>query len=77
MLDELKKKAEGVLNSEKVKDAVEKAKEYAQSEKNKETVEHLKQKAQDLAEQGRQKAEDFVEEKTNGKGIFGFGKKEK
>lgn len=75
MLDELKKKAEGVLNEEKVKDAVDKVKEFANSEKGKETIEHIKQKAQDLAEQGRQKAEDFVEEKTNGKGIFGFGKK--
>lgn len=64
MLDELKEKATGLMNNEKVKEAVEKAKEFAQSEKGKETIENLKEKA-----------EDFIEEKTAGKGIFGFGKK--
>ncbi|MDE6399996.1 MAG: hypothetical protein K2J49_09575 [Muribaculaceae bacterium] len=65
MLDELKDKAADLLNNENVKQAVEKAKEFANSEKGKETIENLKEKA-----------EDFIEEKTDGKGIFGFGKKE-
>jgi hypothetical protein len=65
MLDELKGKAAELLNNENVKDAVEKAKEFVNSEKGKETIENLKEKA-----------EDFIEEKTDGKGIFGFGKKD-
>ncbi len=65
MLDELKDKAAELLNNEGVKDAVEKAKEFVNSEKGKETIENLKEKA-----------EDFIEEKTDGKGIFGFGKKD-
>lgn len=65
MLDELKDKAAELLNDEKVKAAVEKAKEFANSEKGKETIENLKEKA-----------EEFIEEKTEGKGLFGFGKKE-
>lgn len=65
MFDELKDKAADLLNNESVKQAVEKAKEFANSEKGKETIENIKEKA-----------EDFVEEKTGGKGIFGFGKKD-
>lgn len=65
MLDEIKDKAAEILNNEKIKEAVEKAKEFADSEKGKETIEDLKEKV-----------EDFIEEKTDGKGIFGFGKKE-
>lgn len=34
-------------------------------------------KGKDLLEKGKDKLEDFVEEKTDGKGIFGFGEKEK
>ena len=33
-------------------------------------------KAKDLLEKGKDKLEDFVEDKTDGKGIFGFGEKE-
>ena len=33
-------------------------------------------KGKDLLEKGKDKLEDFVEEKTDGKGIFGFGEKE-
>lgn len=65
MLDELKEKAAGLMNNEKVQEAINKAKEFANSEKGKETIENVKDKV-----------EDFVEEKTDGKGIFGFGKKE-
>ncbi len=53
------------MNNESVKDAINKAKEFANSEKGQETIETIKVKV-----------EDFVEDKTNGKGIFGFGKKE-
>ncbi|MEZ3551224.1 MAG: hypothetical protein K1W02_10925 [Muribaculaceae bacterium] len=65
MLDELKNKAADLMNNESVKDAINKAKEFANSEKGQETIETIKVKV-----------EDFVEDKTNGKGIFGFGKKE-
>lgn len=65
VLDDLKEKAAGLMSNENVKQAVEKAKEFAQSEKGQETLQNLKEKA-----------EDFIEEKTDGKGIFGFGKKE-
>ena len=63
VLDDLKEKAAGLMSNENVKQAVEKAKEFAQSEKGQETIQNLKEKA-----------EDFIEEKTGGKGIFGFGK---
>ena len=52
------------MNNESVKDAINKAKEFANSEKGQETIETIKVKV-----------EDFVEDKTNGKGIFGFGKR--
>ncbi|MDE6234959.1 MAG: hypothetical protein K2M56_04330 [Muribaculaceae bacterium] len=65
MLEELKDKAAGLMNDEKVKDAVDKAKEFINSDKGKETLENVKDKV-----------EDFVEDKTGGKGIFGFGKKD-
>ncbi len=65
MLDELKEKAAGLMGNENVQAAINKAKEFANSEKGQETIENIKEKA-----------EDFVEEKTNGKGIFGFGKKD-
>lgn len=65
VLDDLKEKAAELMSNENVKQAVEKAKEFAQSEKGQETIQNLKDKA-----------EDFIEDKTDGKGIFGFGKKE-
>lgn len=65
MLDELKDKAADLLNNPQVQDAVNKAKEFANSDKGKETIENIKEKV-----------EDFIEDKTDGKGIFGFGKKE-
>lgn len=63
MLDELKDKANDLLNNDNVKQAVNKAKEFANSEKGKEVINNAKDKI-----------EDFVEDKTNGKGIMGFGK---
>lgn len=65
MLDELKDKAADLLNNPQVQDAVNKAKEFANSDKGKETIENIKEKV-----------EDFIEDKTDGKGIFGFGKKD-
>lgn len=53
------------MNSDTVKNVTEKAKDFVNSDKGKEALENAKEKV-----------EDFVEEKTNGKGIFGFGKKE-
>lgn len=64
-LNSLKDKATDWINSEQGKETIEKAKDWVQSEEGKETLE----KAKDAIE-------DFVEDKTDGKGIFGFGKKE-
>ncbi len=64
MLDSLKDKAADLLNNDTVKAGMDKAKEFINSEKGKEVIENAKDKV-----------EDFVEEKTDGKGIFGFGKK--
>lgn len=65
MLEDLKDKANDLMNNENVKEVVNKAKEFANSEKGKETI-----------KQAKDKLEDFVEDKTDGKGILGFGKKE-
>ena len=65
MLDELKGKAAEILNNEKVKETVDKAKDFINSEEGKAKLEEAKEKA-----------EKFVEEKTHGKGIFGFGAKD-
>lgn len=65
MLDDIKKKASDLLDTGKGKQALDKAKEIIDTEKGKETL----AKAKD-------KLEDFVEDKTHGKGIFGFGKKD-
>ncbi|MDE6811617.1 MAG: hypothetical protein K2J15_04625 [Muribaculaceae bacterium] len=65
MLDSLKDKAADLMNNDTVKAGIDKAKEFINSEKGKEVIENAKEKV-----------EDIVEEKTGGKGIFGFGKKE-
>ncbi len=64
MFEDLREKASDLINSEKGKEVVGKAKDFINSEKGKETLENVKEKV-----------ENFVEEKTDGKGIFGFGKK--
>ena len=64
MLEDLKDKANDFLNNEKVQTTINKAKDFVNSEKGRETLNHAKDKI-----------EDFVEDKTDGKGIFGFGKK--
>ncbi|MBO5053147.1 MAG: hypothetical protein J6C44_02790 [Muribaculaceae bacterium] len=53
-----------ITNNETVKNAVNKAKDFVNTEQGKQTLHNAKEKV-----------EDFVEEKTNGKGILGFGKK--
>lgn len=54
-----------IVNNDTVKNTVDKAKEFVNTEKGKEALKTAKDKI-----------EDFVEDKTDGKGIFGFGKKE-
>lgn len=60
----LQDKAQDLLNNPKVQEAVNKGKEWIQSEEGKKAVESAKDKV-----------EDFISDKTNGKGIFGFGSK--
>lgn len=65
MFEDLQKKASEFMHSQQAKDAIGKAKDFISSEKGKQTISTAKEKV-----------EDFVEEKTHGKGIFGFGKKD-
>ncbi len=44
MFEDLKEKAAGLMNDEKVKEVVNKAKEFAESEKGKEVIENVKEK---------------------------------
>ncbi len=60
---ELGDKAQEFVNRPEVQDALAKGKD-------------LLEKGKDQLERGKDKLEDFVEEKTDGKGIFGFGEKE-
>lgn len=71
-IDELKGKAEELINNPDVQDKVNQAKEWVQSGKGKEYIE----KGKDFLDDAKDKLEDFVEDKTDGKGIFGFGKKD-
>lgn len=64
MLEDLQKKASEFINSGKGKEAIDKAKEFISSDEGKKKLADAKDKL-----------EDFVEDKTDGKGIFGFGKK--
>lgn len=68
----MKSAAEEMINSEKVQAAVEKGKEFFENGKGAEYVE----KGKDALQSAMEKMEDFVGEKTDGKGIFGFGKKD-
>lgn len=63
ILDEIKNTADKAVKNPHVQEAVGKAKDFINSEKGKQTIEKAKDKV-----------EDFVHDKTNGKGIFGFGK---
>lgn len=60
LIDNLKNKAAGLASNPTVKNALNFAKSDEGQKKIKET---------------KDKVEDFVEDKTHGKGIFGFGKK--
>lgn len=64
MLEDLKSKVGALADDPKVKATIDKAKEYINSEEGKKKIEEMKEKA-----------EDFVADKTAGKGILGFGKK--
>lgn len=64
-IDDLKTSATKAINNPTVKNAIDKSKEFIQSEKGQQTIKNAKDKV-----------EYFVEDKTHGKGIFGFGKKE-
>ena len=81
--NELKKKAEDFANDPKVKETVEKGKEYVAQgvAKGKDWIENGKgkeylDKGKEALAHGKDKLEDFVSEKTDGKGVLGFGKKE-
>lgn len=65
MLEDLQKKASDFMNNGKGKEMVDKAKEFISTDEGKKKISEAKDKL-----------EDFVEDKTNGKGIFGFGKKD-
>ncbi len=64
MLEDLKNKVGSLASDPKVKETIDKAKEYINSDEGKKKIEEMKEKA-----------EDFVADKTSGKGILGFGKK--
>lgn len=75
----LQEKAQDFLNNPKVrdvvdkgKDVIEKGKDWLQNGEGKEYVE----KGKEVVDNVKDKLEDFVEDKTDGKGIFGFGKKD-
>jgi hypothetical protein len=64
IFDDLAAKASQLANDPKVKEGLKKAQEYVNSEEGKKTLNDVKGKV-----------EGFVSEKTDGKGILGFGKK--
>lgn len=68
----LQDKAQDLINNPKVQDAINKGKEWLQNGQGKEILEKGKDTVGDVVD----KLEDFVEDKTDGKGIFGFGKKD-
>jgi len=72
MLEDLQKKASDLMHSQKAQAAVEKAKDFINTDKGKEALD----KGKEAIANAKDKIEDFVEDKTNGKGIFGFGKKD-
>lgn len=77
-LDELKGKATQLMGQ---------AEEFINKPENQEKIHNAKEKGEELMNKGKEflqsekvqelkgKAEDFVADKTDGKGIFGFGKK--
>ncbi len=69
---ELKGKAEEFMNRPDVQEKVNQAKDWLQNGEGKEYVE----KGKEMLGSAKDKLEDFVEDKTSGKGILGFGKKD-
>lgn len=65
MLEDIKGKAQQFMARPDVQQAAAKAKEFIESEK-----------GEELLNQAKEKAEEIVRDKTNGKGILGFGKKQ-
>lgn len=73
---EAKESAQDFVNSPQVqgainkgKEALEKGKDWLEKGQGKEYVD----KGKDMLAKAKDKLEDFVEDKTNGKGILGFG----
>lgn len=66
VIDSLKDKVGDLMDNENVQNMVGKAKDFINTDEGREKINDVKEKV-----------EDFVEEKTNGAGIFGFGKKDK
>ncbi|MEE1207561.1 MAG: hypothetical protein UHP27_05245 [Muribaculaceae bacterium] len=64
MFENIKDTISNLTDNEKVQETVEKAKAFINTDEGREKIEEIKDKV-----------EDFVSDKTNGNGIFGFGKK--
>ena len=64
MFENIKDTISNLTDNEKVQETVEKAKAFITTDEGREKIEEIKDKV-----------EDFVSDKTNGNGIFGFGKK--
>lgn len=67
-----KEKAEELKNNEKIQSAMAKAKERWNIEKDNLYVQKAEAKLR--MDEAKGKAEDYIREKTDGKGILGFGK---
>lgn len=70
-INELKNKAQDLVNNPKVQDAVNKGKDWIENGQGKEYIE----KGKEFIDTAKDKVENFVSDKTDGKGILGFGKK--
>lgn len=63
--------------AEELKGKAEELKDKAQETLNKPEVQEALDKGKEFISNAKDKLEDFVEEKTDGKGILGFGAKDK
>lgn len=75
---ELGEKAQEFLNKPEVQAAINKGKEYLDKAKDSVKdgeVQDYVEKGKEALSDAKDKLEDFVSEKTDGKGIFGFGAK--
>lgn len=71
-VNKVKEKADEIKNNEKVQSAMAKAKERWNIEKD--NLYLQKAEAKLRMDEAKGKAEDYIREKTDGKGILGFGK---